>query len=146
MKISQAVSAVAMVSMIAGVCAYQMGKRSGRSQQAYHDAVLAHRSELERCRELGREVTTRLITVGRLRDLSVADFEERFGPLVEIDSKRKRPDSPKGATHLWVHPESHRSFYLFFKDGVLAKHSSSHGDGDIAPHLPLIEERLEKLM
>ena len=78
--------------------------------------------------------------------ISMADFEHEFGPVTRINPEEEHSDSAKDATHVYVHKESYRIFYLRFEDDVLVTCVSNHGVDDVQPHLPSIDDRISEMM
>jgi len=126
------------------VCAYSLGRYSGKLAQARWDAIEAHHVAVKHCLELGEEVQDSITMAWKYR-MPLADFEKQFGEVVPID-RSKFPEVREDITHVYIHQPSHRVFFLHFENGVLLGISSSHGPDDIQPHLPSIEERMHLSM
>ena len=146
MNKKQLLSLMVLITVILVVCAYYVGQNSGRKLQARCDSIRAHNASVGSCIELGEEVATRMLIAGRVKSMSIADFEKQFGSLVSTNSAEKQPDSPKDATHFYMCPKSYRTFYLCFKEGVLFEIGSGHCPDDITPYLPSLEERLNQMI
>ncbi len=78
--------------------------------------------------ELGREVNDR-IRMSWKGNITIDEFQKDFGPLSDLEGVT----DPKYAnmTHLFLHKESQRTFFLRFEDGLLMGSQSNHGSGDI---------------
>jgi hypothetical protein len=145
MRNSNRVAGIIVLSLILLLCGFYTGWRKGRSSQAWHDAVRTHHIAVNNCLKLGEEVCNRAVMATK-NNISLADFESEFGPVTSINPKEEHPDSAKDATHVYVHQESYRTFYLRFEDGVLVLCGSNHGVDDVHPHLPSIEDRISEMM
>ena len=140
-------TAIIVLFVILILCGFYTGWRTGtgRRSQAWGDAVRAHHTAVKNCLKLGEEVCNRVVMATK-KTISLADFENEFGPVTRINPEEEHPDSAKDATHTYVHKESYRIFYLRFEDGILVTCGSSHGVDDIQPHLPSIDDRISKMM
>jgi hypothetical protein len=145
MRNSHRITGIIVLSIILLLCGFYTGWRTGRSSQAWDDAVRAHHTAINDCLKLGEEVCNRAVMATK-HNISLADFESEFGPATSINPEEEHPDSPKDATHVYVHKESYRIFYLRFEDGILVTCGSNHGVDDVQPHLPSIDDRISEMM
>ena len=146
MKNKQLLSSAVIISVIFIVCSYYAGKSSGRQQQAYLDAIQAHRTAGQHCFDLGEEVWNRMKLVCQGKNISIEEFEGHFGPVIKIDQSQGYPGSDKTATHYYTHPKSNRTFSLHFEDDVLAKFGFNDSPYDSNPNLPSIEDRMSQML
>jgi hypothetical protein len=85
----------------------------------------------------------------RTGGISISDFERKFGPVTIFNPETDRisPAYPSmDTTHVYVHPESSRTFYLCFSNGALLGYESAYGIEDAVAHLPSIDERISQMM
>jgi len=144
MSTKKTVTWIIALSIILALCGFYVGWRMVSSSQAWHDAVRAHHTAVDNCLKLGEEVCHRVVMASK-HGISITDFESQFGPVSSINPEEKHSDCAKDATHVYVHRESYRTFYLRFEDGVLVGFGSRYGVDDVQPHLPTIEERCSKM-
>ena len=145
MKARHLTSRIVVISTILIVCAYYVGRKSGRGFQARYDAILAHHAAVKNCMRLGEEVSNRIAMACR-RNISIADFENDFGSVTSIDPAAEYPYSVNDATHFYMHPESYCTYYLHFRDGALIHMGANLSPDGIRPHLPSIEERISRIL
>lgn len=119
-----------LVCLTAGIGGFAMGQRQSR----WSAAVAAHHAQVQSCLVLGEEVKNRVNLAWRNR-MGIEDFKELFGPVEAVD-RQKYPDAEERMTHVYVHRESYRVFYLEFANEGLSGYDSSFGVDDIQPHLP----------
>jgi hypothetical protein len=119
----------------AGIAGFAMGQRQSRRQAG----VSAHHAEVRHCLKLGEEVKKRVNLAWRNR-IRLEDFKEEFGPVEPVD-RNKYPDAEQSSTHVYMHQDSYRVFYLSFENDVLTGYNSTFGVDDIRIHLPSIESR-----
>ena len=98
------------------VCAYSLGRYSGKLAQARWDAIEAHHVAVKHCLELGEEVTKRIVMATK-QQMPLAEIEEHFGETVPFDSS-KYPEEQEDITHVYTHQPSHQVFFLHFENGV----------------------------
>ena len=131
---------LSVLAVLLIVSAFSAGRYSGKLTTARWDAIVAHNVAVKHCLELGEEVDNRIVMAMK-QQMPLADFEEKFGEAVPIDSN-EFPEVREDITHVYRHQPSHRVFFLHFENGVLLGMSSNHGPDDIQPYLPSIEERM----
>ena len=144
MKNSKRTTGTIVLLLILLLCVFYAGWRAGRSSQARYDAILAHHAAIKSCLKLGEEVCSRAVMATK-NSISLTDFENEFGPVARINLE-EHPDVATGVTHVYVHKESCRTFYLRFDDGLLVRCESGHSGDDIRPHLPSIDDRVKESM
>jgi hypothetical protein len=137
-------STLLLVFLLAVVASYKFGERANR----WRYAVKAHHTDVRHGLRLGEEVDKR-VELATKNHISHVDFEKKFGPLTpidqDIDVKKLYPDARSDSTHIFLHRDSFRMFYLRFKEGVLLGYNSGFGVDDVQDNLPTIEERMSKL-
>jgi len=133
------VVAMVLALVLVGLVGFILGERS----KAWHAAVAAHHADVRRCLKLGEEVNKRVNLAWR-NHISLDGFTDEFGKAEPIELL-KYPDAGDRTTHVWVHADSYRVFYLEFVDNVLTGYDSGFGVDDIQPHLPSITSRIKQL-
>jgi hypothetical protein len=137
-----------LVLLLAVIAAYKFGERVGERANRWLYAVEAHHTDVRHGLRLGEEVSKR-VQLAAKNHISQVDFEKEFGPLMpidpDIDVKKFYPDARRDSTHMFLHRDSFRMFYLRFEGGVLLGYNSSFGVDDVQDNLPTIEERMSKL-
>jgi hypothetical protein len=126
--------------IVVAVCSFLLGRHMGMSKEAWRSAYSAHHSDVEHCLALGAEVNKR-VKMAWLTHMPLETFKEEFGNVIPID-RAKFPGASEDATHVYMHEQSHRTFYLRFEAGALLGFASNHSPDDIQPYPPAIDERL----
>ena len=84
MRNSSRITGIIVLFVILILCGSYTGWRTGRSSQAWDDAVRAHHTAVKNCLKLGEEVCNRAVMATK-KTISLADFENEFGPVTRIN-------------------------------------------------------------